>query len=51
MANIKLNKDSKLFKNIDDNSNFYFVHSYYFDVLDINDVSSFSKNDQSFHHL
>ena len=47
-STIKINKNSKLFKNINNESNFYFVHSYYFDVFNIDEVSSFSENDQSF---
>ena len=38
--NIQKEKDSLLFKNIKDNSDFYFVHSYYFNVTNKNEIST-----------
>ncbi|MDC3174123.1 imidazole glycerol phosphate synthase subunit HisH [Candidatus Pelagibacter sp.] len=38
--NIQKEKDSLLFKNIKDNTDFYFVHSYYFNVTNKNEIST-----------
>ncbi len=43
-SNLKFNVQSSLFKNINEDSYFYFVHSYYFEVIDKNHVSSFAYN-------
>ncbi len=37
---VKYNEGSKLFNGIDNNSHFYFVHSYHFDVEDKKNISS-----------
>lgn len=41
--NIHKEKDSILFKNIKDNTDFYFVHSYYFNVKNKNEISTSVK--------
>ena len=38
--NIKIQKNSKLFENIKNNTDFYFVHSYYFNVKNKEEISS-----------
>lgn len=45
---IKIQKENKLMDNIDPEFGFYFLHSYYFDCTDINDVLSTSDYGKTF---
>jgi len=45
---IKIYKNSKIFSGVQDNSYFYFVHSYYMECKNLNDVLAVSEYEQEF---
>ena len=40
---IKINKENELFKNIDKDDQFYFLHSYYFKTLKSDNILSYTN--------
>ena len=46
--NIMINKKDDILKNLDNNSKFYFLHSYYFNCRNENNIIAFSNYGSNF---
>ena len=47
-SEIKINKESNIFKNIQDKSSFYFLHSYHFECKNKKNISSFVEYENTY---